>query len=553
VTEDKKVDPVTQTLIRSALVGICDQMFATLVHSSHSPNITERHDCSCSIYTPAGQMCVVAEHIPAHLGVMPQAIHGMLARLPAKPRPGDLLLTNDPYSGANHLPDLILAAPLFVGDRLMGYAAALSHHNDVGGIAPRSMPGDATEIFQEGLRIPPISAGRDWQLSPAVVTLISGNSRLPEQRVSDLNAQVSALRTAQGGITELCEEYGAQTVTAAQEALLDASEAAIRRRLREMPDGKWHARTAADPGGKSIPIEVAITKQGDQMSIDFAGTGPQTPTPYNAPIANSRSAVSFALQVLLGEDILPNAGFYRPFSIIVPPGSILNANYPAAISASTSVTEHVFDALQAALSDVFSQRIMAGSGYPGVFSFGGWQDSRPYAYGGALGGGLGAGFGLDGENGVKAPLSNTRDISVEALEAEYPIRQLRYELIDNSGGAGQWPGGLGIRYVYELLHDSTCSFQPEFTSGGPPGIRGGEPGQRSVIWVTSPSGETTTVDRFLTVDCQRGSVIHIESAGGGGYGAAENRKIAAAEHHGVARSTETAPRSTDLGGNHDVD
>lgn len=519
--DETKADQVTMALISAALTGICEQMSATLIHSSQSPNITERHDCSCSLYTPAGEMTVMAEHIPVHLGVMPRAIEHMLLSRKDTLRPGQLFLTNDPYAGGNHLPDLILACPIYVDDRLMGFAAALAHHNDVGGVAPRSMPGDATEIYQEGLRIPPVHVGDDWSFNPAVLQIVMENSRLPDQRIADLNAQLSALQTAQDEHERLCRRYGSDVVASAQQRILDASEHALRARLSELPDGAWSAETTADSGGDLVSIRVKVTKTGDNLTVDFGGTGPQTRSPYNAPLSNTMSAVTFALQVLLGGDIPANSGFYRPIEVIVPPGSILNPTHPAAISAATQVSYHTFDSVQLALADLRPDQAIAGSGSAGVFSFGGnTPTGGAYAYGGAIGGGLGGALGRPGESGVKHPLSNTRDISVEALEEEFPIVQLRYELIEGSNGPGEWPGGLGIRYLYRLTNHSVCSFQTSFMTAGPAGIRGGTAAPKTSISVHFPNGDLELVDRFRTIECPEDTLVSIESPGGGGYGTA---------------------------------
>ena len=338
-------------------------------------------------------MVVQAEHIPIHLGTMPQALRVILSQFPPETmRPGDAFVTNDPYFGGNHLPDLVVTAPLFVDDDLVSFAASMAHHTDVGGMSARSMPAGATEIFQEGLRIPPVRLARNWQMEDDLLRLVALNSRLPVERRTDLQAQFASLRVAQRRMEELARRHDVETLLAAQNWLLNSSETAMRARIRSLPTKPLQGSTEADFGGDLIPIRVAIYPDGDQLVIDFEGTGPQTRGPFNACLSNTYACVYMALRVLLAEGIPASQGLYRPIRIVAPEGSIVNPAYPAAVSAATQVSYHTFEALMRAFSSVARDKVLADSGGGGVFSFGGF-DARSrsmFVYGEALGGGGGA-------------------------------------------------------------------------------------------------------------------------------------------------------------------
>jgi N-methylhydantoinase B len=516
------LDPIAVELIRNSFHSICDEMFKQLVRSSHSPNIKERRDCSCCLYAPDGEMVVQAEHIPIHLGTMPRALQAVLAQYPAdEMQPGDAFVVNDPYFGGNHLPDLAVAAPLFLDGTLVGFAANMAHHTDVGGMSPRSMPAGAVEIFQEGLRIPPVRLAEGGRMNDDILRFIALNSRLPVERRTDLQAQVASLRIAQLRIEEMGRRYGAATLRAAQARLLDLGEAAMRRRIAALGDGRWHGSSAADFGGDLIPIEVEIYNEDGTLVVDFAGTGPQTASPFNSCLSNTHACVYMALRVVLADGIPASSGLYRAITLRAPEGSILNPRYPAAISAATQVSYHTFEALMRAFVSLAPDKVLADTGGGGVFSFGGFnpRSQAMFVYGEALGGGGGASAQGPGDAGVIPPVANLHDTPVEVLETSVPVRIERYELVEGSGGAGRHEGGAGLRRVFRMLAPVRCAFQISMPAKGPAGLCGGRSGSPTRITVARSDGSTLPITRYAECEVAAGDAVIIETAGGGGFGA----------------------------------
>lgn len=514
-------DAISMELIMNSLGGICEEMADALVRSSRSPNIKERRDCSCCLYTAKGEIVAQAEHIPIHLGVMAGALSFILKDFPLDSmRPGDVYMVNDPYHGANHLPDFIIVGPLFVDGDLVGFAASMAHHTDVGGMSPRSMPANATEIFQEGLRIPPIRLVETGRLNEAVERIIVTNSRLPEERRADLQAQIATIVVAQKRLSEIGMTYSATDIVATMDDVLDRSEIAMRESIRTLPRRRYEGAAVADFGGAAIPIAVAIEAKGDVLVVDFDQTGPQTMSPFNSCMAATLACVYMAARITVAKGLPVNAGLYRALDIRVPSGSILNPSYPAAISAAAQVSYHTFEALMAALAALYPGQVIAGSGGGGVFSFGGIapDSGRLFAYGEALGGGSGASSAADGESGMIPPIANLHDTPVEALEMSLPVRIERYELVEDSGGRGQFRGGFGLRRSFRMLADVRCSFQVSMPTNGPTGLAGGDRGRETDITMIDPSGEVRRIDRFSEAFAVAGTLVNVETAGGGGYG-----------------------------------
>lgn len=520
------LDAIEIELIRSGLQSVCEEMAEGLIRSSQSPNIKERRDCSCCLYSRDGEMAVQAEHIPIHLGVMAEALthilHDFDAASMAK---GDVFLVNDPYCGANHLPDFIVAGPLFVGDELVGFAASMAHHTDVGGMAPRSMPADATEIFQEGLRIPPVKLADCGVLHAGIMRIICANSRLPEERRADLGAQIASVTVAQNRLDEMSAKNSAADLTYAIAQIIDLSEKAFAKRIAELPQRVFEGVAHADFGGEGIPIHVAVSKKDGRLLVDFAGTGDQTLSPFNSCFSNTLASVYMAVRISIADGIAANAGLYRLIDVVAPEGSIVNPRYPCAISAATQVSYHSFDAMMTALADIAPERVLAGTGGGGVFSFGGVnpRNDRLFAYGEALGGGSGASSVADGESGMIPPVANLHDTPVEVLETSLPVRIERYELVEGSAGVGEHRGGFGLRRAFRMLTPVRCSFQISMPTNGPIGLYGGEPGRPTAATIEHADGRVQTVNRFTAASVDEGSLITIETAGGGGYGAPDAR------------------------------
>lgn len=524
------LDSISIELVRNCFHSICDEMAESLVRSSHSPNIKERRDCSCCLYTSDGDIVVQAEHLPIHLGIMAVALRYVLADYPSGTMsPGDVFLVNDPYSGANHLPDFIVAGPLYLGKELVGFAASMAHHTDVGGLTPRSMPATATEIFHEGLRVPPVKLADAGKIVDSLRKIIAANSRLPAERMADLDAQIATIAVAQQRITELGRRYSAMDLRFAGAEILRHSEEAMRRCIIDLPDRICRGEALADFGPQSIPVRVKLTKQGGRLIIDFVGTGAQTESPFNSCMATTLACVFMAVRISIGEGIPANAGMYRALDIVVPEGTILNPRFPAAISAAIQVSYHTFEALVAAFSDFAPDRVLAGTGGGGVFSFGGVDPATGtlFAYGEALGGGSGASAFADGESGVIPPIANLRDTPVEVLETSMPVRIEKYELVEGSAGAGRYRGGFGLRRSFRMLTPVRCSFQVSMPTHGPSGLRGGGAGRPTDITIHTPQGNMSRVKRFGELSLEAGTLIEIETAGGGGYGSPDERDAAA--------------------------
>ncbi len=497
------LDPITLSVLRSALAGIAEEMGTVLVRSAYSSNIKERRDCSAALFDAAGRLVAQAEHIPVHLGAMPESVAAVMARDPA---PGDVWILNDPYAGGTHLPDVTLVSPVDVAGRIVAYAVTRAHHSDVGGMSPGSMPADSRELWQEGLVIPPV------RLTPDVLDLVCANSRTPRLRRGDFRAQTSANQVAQRRLAELVERRGLETVLAGFAEVLAYGERRTREALRALPDGTYAAVTELEGDGVTdadVPITVAVTLDGDTMRMDFAGTADAVAGNVNCPLSVTRSACYFALRVLLPEDVPANAGTYAPLTITAPVGSLLNAQPPhAVVAGNVETSQRVADVVLAALAPV-ADVPAAGQGTMNNLVIGG----RGWTYYETMAGGQGASAHGDGPSGVHVGMTNTLNTPVEALELEYPMRVERYELVPGSGGAGRHRGGDGVVRAIRVLEDATLSLLTDRRRHAPPGAAGGEPGGL---------GRNLVGDEEVPPKCTRrltaGEVVTVVTPGGGGCG-----------------------------------
>jgi N-methylhydantoinase B len=493
------LDPVTLSVLLSALSGIAEEMGALLIRSAYSSNIKERRDCSAALFDAQGRMVAQAEHIPVHLGAMPESVAAVMERDAA---PGEVWILNDPYRGGTHLPDITLVSRI---DDL-GYAVTRAHHSDVGGMRPGSMPSDSREIFQEGLVIPPL------RLSDDVLALILANVRTPGVRRGDLRAQIAANRLAERRLMELVERRGRDLVLAAFDETLAYAERRTREALREVPDGEYRAAGEIEGDGVTdddIPLEVCVRVTGDAVEIDFAGTADQVAGNVNCPLAVTRSACYFALRVLLPDDVPANAGTYVPLTISAPEGSLVHAASPAAVVAgNVETSQRIADTVLAALGQAVSLPA-AGQGTMNNVVIGG----AGWTYYETIGGGQGASARGPGDSGVHVGMSNTLNTPIEALELEYPMRVERYELRRGSGGAGEHAGGDGIERAVRVLAPAELSLLTDRRRHGPVGRDGGEDGARGENLV---DGERVApkVGRSLAKD----SVVTVRTPGGGGSG-----------------------------------
>ena len=504
-----KLDAVTLSVLASALAGIAEEMGVVLVRSSYSSNIKERRDCSTALFDAEARMVAQAEHMPVHLGAMPEAV---AAARELEPGPGDVIAVNDPYSGGTHLPDITLVSPLAVEGEILGYSVTRAHHSDVGGMSPGSMPAGSREIWQEGIVIPPVRLVRGGEEVDDVMRLILANVRTPEIRRGDLRAQVAAHLVAEERVAELVRRRGRETVLLAFVEVLAYAERRTRDALRALPDGNYAAESEIEGDGiddDDIPLAVQVTVDDDSMTIDFEGTAPAAHGNVNCPLSVTRSACYFALRMLLPDDVPVNAGAYAPLEIRAPEGSVVNARPPAAVVAgnvetSQRIADTVLLALLAA-ADVPAQ----GQGTMNNVVIGGPR----WTYYETVGGGQGASASGPGPSGVHVGMSNTLNTPIEALELEFPLRVERYELRYGSGGAGEHAGGDGIVRETRVLEPATLSLLTDRRRHGPLGANGGEAGEpgRNLV-----NGEE--VPPKTTRELEAGDVVTVETPGGGGRG-----------------------------------
>ncbi len=504
-----RLDPVTLSVLASALAGISEEMGAVLIRGAYSSNIKERRDCSTALFDARGRMVAQAEHIPVHLGAMPEAVAAVMRR---NPEPGDVFAINDPYSGGTHLPDITLVSPIAREGRIIGYAVTRAHHSDVGGMRPGSMPSDSREVYQEGLIIPPVRLVRGGEYVDDVLDLVLANVRTPAIRRGDLRAQIAGNRIAEERIGELIERRGEEIVLAAFDEVISYTERRTREAVRDLPDGDYGAEDAMEGDGildEDIPVRAKVTIRGDSITIDFAGTAEAVPGNVNCPLPVTRSACYFALRVLLPKDIPANAGTYAPLEIKAPKGSLVNAQSPSAVVAGNVETSNrIADTVLAALSGA-ADLPAQGQGTMNNTIIGG----PGWTYYETIGGGQGASSKGPGPSGVHVGMSNTLNTPTEAFELEYPMRVERYELLYGSGGAGKHRGGDGIVRSVRVLEPASLSLLSDRRRHPPRGAAGGEPGA---------VGENLLNEEELSPkvsqELREGDVVTVKTPGGGGYG-----------------------------------
>ncbi|MFP5256330.1 MAG: hydantoinase B/oxoprolinase family protein [Acidimicrobiia bacterium] len=504
------LDPAALQVLLSRLGGVADEMGAVLRRSASSPNIKERADCSAALFDADGELLAQAEHIPVHLGSMPASVRAAVAVYGDDLGPDEHVLVNDPFAGGTHLNDLTLVTPVFADGRRVGWVANRAHHADVGGAAPGSMPAEATEIQQEGLRIPPTR----W--SPELRTLVLAASRTPEERAGDLDAQVGANRVGAERLAALAGEPFDEVIA--------YGERRMRAALADLPDGTWTFEDVLDSTGaapdqqRPARIVVAVTVAGGDIAFDFTGSDPQARGNVNAVEAVTTSAVAFALRSAVDPTIPANAGTFRPVTVVAPPGSIVAARPPAAVGAgNVEVSQRIADVCLGALAQVLPDRVgAAGQGTMNNVLVGG----EGWVYYETVGGGEGGQPHRAGMSGVHTAMTNSKNTPIEALERTFPMRVLRYRLREGSGGAGLHPGGEGIERDLQLLEAATVSLITERRSSAAWGLQGGGPGATGECWLL-PGGFERLAKRLpdkCTLEVGAGDVIRMLTPGGGGWG-----------------------------------
>jgi N-methylhydantoinase B len=508
------MDPVTLSVLRSALEGVATEMGTVLVRSAYSSNIKERRDCSAALFDAAGRLVAQAEHIPVHLGAMPESVAAVMARGAG---PGDVFALNDPYTGGTHLPDITLVSPVAVGETPVGYAVTRAHHSDIGGMAPGSMPSDSRDLWQEGLVIPPVRLVRDGRLDEDLLAIICANSRTPRLRRGDFRAQIAANQVGGQRLAEIAGQRGLPTLLAAYDEILDYAQRRSREAIRALPDGTYRARGELEGDGVTdadIPIEVAVTVAGEQLRIDFTGTAAAVEGNVNCPLAVTRSACYFALRVLLPDDVPANAGTYAPLEILAPAGSLVHAQPPhAVVAGNVETSQRVADTVLAALADV-ADVPAAGQGTMNNLIIGG----AGWTYYETIAGGQGASSRGPGPSGVHVGMTNTLNTPVEALELEYPMRVERYELADSTGGPGRHRGGDGVVRSIRVLEPATVSLLTDRRRHPPAGARGGRPGAVGRNLLVAGTADPEELPAKTTRRLVAGDVVTVVTPGGGGWG-----------------------------------
>ena len=527
-------DPIELEIFKNIYHSIAEEMGAALRRTAFSPNIKERRDYSCAVFDSVGAVIAMGDHMPVHLGSMPMSVCAAVDQLPLGP--GDMAMLNDPFRGGTHLPDITLVAPFYPRQNRTRakaapsfFVAARAHHADVGGTYPGSM-GPCREIYQEGLRIPPVRLMRGGQLDADVLALVLNNVRTPGEREGDLGAQIAACHTGLTRLGEICRRYGLARVTAAGRDLLDYSERMMRAFLQRVPPGAYRAEDALDDDGVSgrpVRIVVAITfrkraQAGPLVTVDFTGSDSQVEGAINAVEAITWSACFYVFRCLLAEDVPATAGLMRPIEVVAPPGTVVNARPPAAVAGgNVETSQRIVDVLLRALAQAVPQQIpAAASGTMNNLTIGG-KDPRtgePFAYYETVAGGMGARPTKPGVSGVHTHMTNSLNTPAEALEYAYPLRVRRYSLRRGSGGKGKHRGGDGIVREIEVLADSEVTLLADRRQERPYGLQGGEPGAAGRTEVLRADGKQEQLAGKASVRLKAGERIRVETPGGGGWG-----------------------------------
>ncbi|RPI86531.1 MAG: hydantoinase B/oxoprolinase family protein [Chloroflexi bacterium] len=525
--------PIQFEVFKHLFAAIAEEMGVVLRKASYSPNIKERRDFSCALFDGQGRMIAQAAHIPVHLGSMPLSVKAAVESIPDL-HPGDVIALNDPFRGGTHLPDITLVTPIFLdtgpdqeptglSPRPFGFTASRAHHADVGGMSAGSMP-VAREIYQEGLIIPPlklIDAGRPNQ---AAFDLILANVRTPIERSGDLGAQIAANQRGADRFLDTVHRYGEGEITRAISELLAYTERMTRRLLSDLPDGSYTFSDSLDNDGINpdpVPIRVKVTITSDSAIVDFTGSAPQQQGSVNAVYAITLSAVYYVFRCLIGLDVPNNSGCLEPIEVIAPPGSVVNAQPPAAVSAgNVETSQRIVDVLLGALAKAAPRRVPAASqGTMNNLTIGGYdpEKKRPFAYYETIGGGMGAHPDEDGPSALHSHMTNTLNTPVEALEYAYPLRVIRYEIRRGTGGGGKTHGGDGIRRDIQLLADAQVTLVTERRSIPPYGLDGGESGHCGENFLIRSGHEERLPGKGLFY-MKEGDILSIRTPGGGGFG-----------------------------------
>ena len=519
-------DPITLEVVRNKVDGIANEMQSTLLLSSFSTVVKEGLDASASLFTPDGETLAQAIAIPIHLATLIPIVETITRTFPPdEMKPGDLYIMNDPYLGGTHLPDIAIVMPVFFNEKVIAFSAAMTHHQDVGGMSPGSVPPNATEIYQEGIRIPPLKLREGNDFNHTLVEMLKLNVRVPQVFMGDIGAQISACTVGARRVSELADRYGyGQTLQIFNE-LLDRSELLTRKALEAIPDGTYSYVDYLDNDGvnldESVRIQVAVTLRGSELHCDFEGTDPQTRGPFNAVQSGSQAAAYYAVRAVTDSSIPTNGGCFRPVSLHLPEGTLVNPVEPAPVNSRTATLKRIAGSIVGALKGALPDKIPADSaGELLVLSLGGKNLSgKPYVVGEFNAGGSGGGPSKDGVDVIETDGSNCMNMPVEALELEAPARVHRMSLRRDSGGVGEYRGGLGCVREIEFLSDNIAlPHSGERHRHAARGSRNGGDGAKAFSKIVRQDGSEEVVHSKLFTVVHSGERLIVETAGGGGYG-----------------------------------
>jgi N-methylhydantoinase B len=542
---EMRFDPTTLEIYRALYTSVAEEMGVALRRTSFSPNIKERRDYSCAVFDSTGRVIAQGDHMPVHLGSMPMAVAAALAE--TRIGPGDVVALNDPFAGGTHLPDVTLVSGVFApvpgtGHRRAGkkgksnlhptpdtqhplfYVANRAHHADIGGATPGSM-GLATDVYGEGVRIPPIHLVRGGEICDDVMKLILANVRSSKERRADFEAQIGSLKTGAARLLEIVERRGTKEARQYAEHLISYSSRMMRRTITAIPDGSYQAEDALDDDGISdqeIPIRVRVTIKGDRARVDFTGSSPQVAGALNAVEAITVSAVSYVFRCLVGTDVPASAGLMEPIEVIAPEGTIVNARHPASVAGgNVETSQRIVDTVFRALARALPDRIPAASqGTMNNLTIGG-MDPRTgleFSYYETVAGGMGARPTLDGMSATHTHMTNSLNTPAEALEYSYPLRVREYRIRKGSGGKGKHNGGDGAVREIEVLGRALMSLLSDRRRRAPYGLQGGEDGECGRAFIIRSDGSKEQLGSKGSWELQAGDRVRIETPSGGGFG-----------------------------------
>ena len=538
--EDKAFsDPATFVVIKNSLYAAAEEMKVVLAKTAYSPILKVAGDYSCGIFDISGQMVAQGPDLPIHLGSMPDAVKAVVSAFETFEE-GDVFIHNDPYFGGSHLPDVNVVSPAFYNDKLIGFACIRAHWPDVGSASPGSY-GAVTEIYGEGLRLPPVKLYSKGLLNEDVDAIIFANVRTPDERRGDLGAQIAANRRATERLGALADKYGVDVLVVTMAEVLNYSEKMMRTLLARLPDGKSTFEDFCDGDGvieegdaedQTFQIKMTVEKTGEHISVDFSGTDDAVSGPMNAPLSVTASGVFCALKTIIDPDglIPPNSGCWRTITVSAPKGCVLNAEFPSpVVYANHEISHRVCDMTFGAVAEFWSNNTMACSqGTSAVVTFGGEdpRNKQRYVSYETIKGGFGARPNKDGINAIASGISNTMNTPIEILEMSFPVRVDEYVLVTDSGGAGRFRGGLGASRTWTVLdHKARASACLERTKSAPFGLSGGKPGLAAKIWTEAPNGDKGIAPGKGGFDVPNGGQIHLRVPGSGGFGDPSERDI----------------------------